>query len=281
MMQIMGRLAPFILAMPILGRRDWRISSLQLKRLGWVSTKIVSTFLTSQSLSLTDLEVNSGNPIGMGMGAGCMHAGARTTAAAFLKDPPSNLTIMTDSPIHKVLIDDSKVARGILTIDGRKIYANKEVILSAGALNTPQLLMLSGIGPRAELEKHNIPVIHEMSQIGQNLQDHCFVGSTLILKEGTNDRMTHEGDAEGLKKLREQYAKDRTGVLNSIYCSTPMGFFKSDAILNSEEFKSLPETEQERIKGATVPHFEIATVCYPLHSSKSSLTRPSMFHHFI
>jgi choline dehydrogenase-like flavoprotein len=205
----------------------------------------------------------------MGMGAGCMYAGARTTAAVFLKDPPSNLTIMTDAPIHKVIVDESKTAKGILTIDGRQIYANKEVILSAGALNTPQLLLLSGIGPRSELEKHNIPVVHEMSQIGQNLQDHSFVGSTLILKEGTNDRMIHEGDVEGVKKLREQHAIDKSGVLNSIYCSTPMGFFKSDAILNSEEFKSLDKAEQERINGATVPHFEIATVrnSHPLYEN--------------
>ncbi|EHL00909.1 putative Choline dehydrogenase [Glarea lozoyensis 74030] len=119
-------------------------------------------------------------------------------------------------PLNKdVIVDESKTAKGILTINGRQIYANKEVILSAGALNTPQLLLLSGIGPRSELEKHNIPVIHEMSQIGQNLQDHSFVGSTLILKEGTNDRMIHEGDVEGVKKLREQHAIDKSGVLNT------------------------------------------------------------------
>jgi choline dehydrogenase-like flavoprotein len=188
-----------------------------------------------------------------------VYDGARTTAASFLKNPPSNLTIKTDSPIHKVLVDGSKTAIGVLTIDGREIYANKEVILSAGALNTPQILMLSGIGPRSELEQHHIPVIHEMSQIGENLQDHSFAGSTLILKEGTNDRSTHEADVEGLKKLREQFTKEKAGVLNSIYCSTPMGFFRSDAILNSEEFKALDESEKKRIAAPTVPHIEFVT----------------------
>lgn len=202
----------------------------------------------------------------MGLGASCMYDGARTTATSFLKDPPSNLTIMTNTQIHKVLVDESKTAGGILTIDGREMHAKKEVILSAGALNTPQILMLSGIGPRSELEKHNITIVHEMSQIGQNLQDHSFAGSCLILKEGTNDRMTHEGDTEGLKKLREAHSSDKKSVLNTFYCSTPMGFFKSDAIINSQEFKDLDPKEQARINGATVPHFEIATVCISISS---------------
>jgi choline dehydrogenase-like flavoprotein len=206
-----------------------------------------------------------------------VYDGARTTATSFLKDPPSNLTIKTDAPIHKVIVDESKTAIGILTIDGREIYANKEVILSAGALNTPQILMLSGIGPRSELEKHNIFVIHEMSQIGENLQDHSFTGSTLILKEGTNDRGTHEADVDGMKKLREAFTKEKTGVLNSIYCSTPMGFFRSEAILNSEEFKTLDVFEQKRIASATVPHMELATVSLISRFSCISLTTPSTF----
>ena len=51
------------------------------------------------------------------------------------------------------------------------VIANKEVILSAGVVATPQILLLSGIGPRTELEKHGIPVVKENDHVGRNLRD--------------------------------------------------------------------------------------------------------------
>lgn len=58
--------------------------------------------------------------------------------------------------------------------------AKKEVILSAGAINSPQVLMLSGIGPREELNKHGIPVLKDLS-VGKNLQDHVAMGGLTFL----------------------------------------------------------------------------------------------------
>lgn len=65
---------------------------------------------------------------------------------------------------------------------GRKqvVMAKKEVIVSAGAINTPQILMLSGVGPRAELGKHGIPVLKELP-VGENLQDHVAMGGLTFL----------------------------------------------------------------------------------------------------
>ncbi|KAG9234117.1 glucose-methanol-choline oxidoreductase-like protein [Amylocarpus encephaloides] len=204
-------------------------------------------------------EVNDGNPLGLGMGAGCMYAGARTTSSCYLQDPPSNLTIIPDTPIHKVLLSDSKSATGILTTDGREFHAKKEVILSAG------------IGPRDQLQKHNIPLLHELPEIGKNLQDHAFCGASIILQEGTNERMKYERDLEGQMKLREQHRKDKTGFLNSIYCSNPMGFFKNDRIVRSEEFKALDERTQKNLMKPTVPHFEICTHTPPLYLGEYNL----------
>lgn len=58
----------------------------------------------------------------------------------------------------------------------RRVFVRREVIVSAGAFNTPQLLKLSGVGPRAELEKHGIPVIVDLPGVGENLQDRYEVG---------------------------------------------------------------------------------------------------------
>ena len=55
-----------------------------------------------------------------------------------------------------------------------KVFANKEVILSAGAFQSPQILMLSGIGDALELKKHEIECVHELKGVGKNLQDHLF-----------------------------------------------------------------------------------------------------------
>jgi len=59
--------------------------------------------------------------------------------------------------------------------------AKKEVILSAGAINTPQLLMLSGVGPAEQLQQHGIQVIHDSPGVGKNLQDHIAVPITFLI----------------------------------------------------------------------------------------------------
>lgn len=120
--------------------------------------------------------------------------------------------------------------------------------------------MLSGIGPADELKKHGIPVVHELSEVGKNLQDHCFSTATLLQKEGTNDRMTWETSPEQIAEAKAQHAKDKSGKMNEMYCSVPMGWFKNEATLTSEEYKALDKSVQEHMSKPTVPTFEIATV---------------------
>lgn len=86
-----------------------------------------------------------------------------------------NLKISTRSYVTKVLIA-GKRAYGVEYVkDGKTCFATakKEVILSAGAINSPQILMLSGIGPTEELLRHGIEVIKDLP-VGRNLQDHLF-----------------------------------------------------------------------------------------------------------
>ncbi|MCK5880456.1 MAG: GMC family oxidoreductase N-terminal domain-containing protein, partial [Sinobacterium sp.] len=87
----------------------------------------------------------------------------------------SNLTVVNHSVTHKVLFDGVQAVGIELEVNGgaiQKITANKEVILCAGALETPKLLMLSGIGPAEELKKFNIAPVLEQKYIGENLHDH-------------------------------------------------------------------------------------------------------------
>jgi choline dehydrogenase len=106
---------------------------------------------------------------------------------------PANLTIELDALVTRVLLDSNKRAIGVEYLKGARLYqahakpsgdagekrqahASREVILAGGAFNTPQLLMLSGIGPRDELEKHGIEVKVDLLGVGANLQDRYEVG---------------------------------------------------------------------------------------------------------
>ena len=107
-----------------------------------------------------------------------------STSVAFLRPVRHrrNLTILTDCLVRRVVVEGGR-ATGVEVAEGagaRTIHAAREVILCGGTVNTPQLLMLSGIGPGEELKRHGIPVIHELPGVGRNLQDHvdCVIAYT-------------------------------------------------------------------------------------------------------
>ncbi|XP_060095764.1 choline dehydrogenase, mitochondrial [Heteronotia binoei] len=109
-----------------------------------------------------------------------IHQGQRwSTASAYLRPALSRPNLSTEENIlvTKILFKGTKAIGIEYVKDGEKktIFANKEVILSAGAINSPQLLMLSGVGNADELKKLGIPVICHLSGVGQNLQDHLEV----------------------------------------------------------------------------------------------------------
>ena len=94
-----------------------------------------------------------------------------------LKTQP-NLIVFQRTLGKKVLFDSSKAATGVQVDTEGKVYslmAKKEVIVSAGTFQSPQILMVSGVGPAATLRKHGIPVVADRPGVGQNMQ----VGATL------------------------------------------------------------------------------------------------------
>ena len=104
-----------------------------------------------------------------------------STSAAFLRPirHRRNLSVATECLVRRIVVEGQR-ATGIEIADGaraRTIRAEREVILCAGTVNSPQLLMLSGIGPGDALKEHGIEVVHELPGVGRNLQDHvdCVV----------------------------------------------------------------------------------------------------------
>ncbi len=143
-----------------------------------------------------------------------------STAQAYLKPAlkRSNLSVITKAHTKRVLIEDGR-AVGVEFFRGKKnrepqiAKARKEVILSAGSFNSPQLLMLSGIGPGKHLQELGIELKHDLPGVGQNLQDHlfCFVSSLCNQKITANYRLKMLNQAKGLL----QYKLFRKGPFTS------------------------------------------------------------------
>lgn len=110
-----------------------------------------------------------------------------SSASAFLKPALSraNLTMKTECHTTRVLFEDKKAVGVEWLENGEKKQATAkcEVILAAGALQSPQILQLSGIGPKGLLEKHKIPLVADSQEVGENLQDHYQMRTIVKLKQ--------------------------------------------------------------------------------------------------
>jgi len=84
---------------------------------------------------------------------------------------PENLTVLTDTPVQRIELDETGAAIGVLTARGLH-RARHEIIVCAGAFETPKLLLLSGIGPADELRRHGLPVRVDLPGVGEHLLDH-------------------------------------------------------------------------------------------------------------
>uniref|UniRef100_A0A646QF74 Glucose dehydrogenase n=1 Tax=Hemiscolopendra marginata TaxID=943146 RepID=A0A646QF74_9MYRI len=130
----------------------------------------------AKEMGLEEIDYDGRTQVGVSRCHFTMRNGVRQSAAtAFLrpvKERP-NLHISLDSLVHKIIIDsETKTATGVqFEKDGKiiEVKAKKEVILSAGVYSSPKILMLSGIGPKEELEKFKIPLIADLPGVGQNL----------------------------------------------------------------------------------------------------------------
>lgn len=117
-----------------------------------------------------------------------MRRGARLSAAKGYLRPirvRRNLDIILYSQATKILFDDKDItARGVEFFrKGRyfKVNAKKDIIVSAGTINSAQLLLLSGLGPQNDLKSIKIPVKKHLPGVGQNIQDHIAVGGLVFL----------------------------------------------------------------------------------------------------
>ncbi|KAK6630172.1 hypothetical protein RUM44_005728 [Polyplax serrata] len=143
-------------------------------------------------------DINGAYQTGFTLPHGTLRDGLRcSTSKAFIRPAVKrkNLHIAMETYAERILIKRvKKQAYGVLIkMKGmlpKRIYADKEVILCAGAIQSPQLLMVSGVGPKDHLRKMGIPVVLDAKGVGMNLQDHVAMGGTTYLVNGDKSNGT-------------------------------------------------------------------------------------------
>jgi choline dehydrogenase len=177
-------------------------------------------------------DYNGEQQLGCGPTQAMQANGERSSAAKAYITPHlgrSNLTVVTGAHTERVLMD-GKRATGVQYLhEGQSVQvkAAREVILSAGAFGSPQLLMLSGIGPQSQLQAHGIDTVHTLPGVGQNLQDHI----TTVLIQRTPRKevalgVSLSGTATIIKSIFE-WRNKRTGWITSNVAES-QGFLKTD-----------------------------------------------------
>ena len=159
-------------------------------------------------------DFNDDTQLGFGLYQVTQRDGVRSSAAtAFLKPAMkrSNLTVITGAHVTKITTSNGRATavEYAQRNDRHTVQATSEVILSGGAINSPQLLMLSGIGPEAHLRSVGVDVIVNSPNVGQNLIDHLACGNAYAINEPIT-----LANAESVKPVVE-YARKRTGMLAS------------------------------------------------------------------
>ena len=165
-----------------------------------------------------------------------------------------NLTVRMNAPVRTIELEKTRVT-GVTLMSGEVLRANREVIVSSGAIGSPKLLLQSGIGPADHLKKLGVNVKHDLPGVGENLQDHLDL---FVIAECTGDH-TYDGVAKLHRTLGAglQYILLRSGPVASSLFETG-GFWYADPDARSPDIQfhlglgSGIEAGVERLKNAGV-----------------------------
>ncbi|XP_060519731.1 glucose dehydrogenase [FAD, quinone]-like [Cylas formicarius] len=195
------------------------------------NNNLVSRAITDGASELgypTLLTENPLSPLGYFQALVTINNGVRANAArGFLGQVKNrtNLFVATNVTVTKVLIDQDLKATGVqikVGDDLLEINASKEVIVSAGSINTPQILMLSGVGPLSHLNDLGIKVLQDLP-VGQNLQDHLYIPVPVQMN---GSAVTNQPRSAAIDNLY-QYFSYRTGPVGTLGMSNLQGFINT------------------------------------------------------
>lgn len=160
-------------------------------------------------------DFNGADQEGVGFFQTTTHKGKRwSAAAAFLRkaEKRKNLKVMTSTRVARILFDGTQVT-GVVLESGIKLGASREVVLCAGAIETPRLMQLSGIGNADELKAHGIDVVSDLPGVGENFQDHLEANVQCYTKDPISFYKQDKGLRAAWHML--QYQLFTSGLLTS------------------------------------------------------------------
>ena len=175
------------------------------------------------------------------------HSAAKGYLTPHLARP--NLQVITEAHATRILFEGRR-AVGVEYRQGGRLHevrALREVLLSAGALLSPQLLMLSGVGPAEELQRHGIGVVHELPGVGQHLHDHPDVVQVMDAPRLTDlFGLSLRGALNTLRGIREWRAQ-RSGMLTT-------NFAEAGGFIKSRPEEAAPDLQLHFVIGKLVDH---------------------------
>jgi len=196
--------------------QEWRIDK---QRLRWDILDAFAAAAREAGIPATD-DFNRGNNEGVGYFEVNQKKGWRwNTSKAFLRPVAArpNLQVWTGALARRVLLEEGRaVGVEVLPAGGGQpvqARATREVILCAGAVGTPQLLQLSGIGPGALLHQHGVAVRHELPGVGENLQDHLQIRAVFAV-QGVKTLNTIANSVWGKAAIGLEYLFNRSGPMS-------------------------------------------------------------------
>lgn len=211
---------------------EWRVER---QRLKWDILDAFREAAVQTGIPRTD-DFNRGSNEGCGFFDVNQKNGLRwNTAKAFLRPATrrGNLDIMTGCHVKRLRIENTeqgKICSGVEFVGGGREWfaeSKRETLLCAGAIGSPQILQLSGVGPAALLGRHSIPVVHELAGVGENLQDHLQIRMAFKVK-GAKTLNTMAGNWFGKMRIGMEYMLNRSGPM-SMAPSQLGAFTRSDA----------------------------------------------------
>jgi choline dehydrogenase-like flavoprotein len=190
----------------------------------------------------------------------------------------SNLQVITSANVTRIVFDGKRAVGVELRQGGalRELKARREVLLCAGALQSPQILMLSGIGRGAELQRHGIDVLHELKGVGKHLHDHIDVVQVVDAPRAKDlFGVSPSGLWDAIKGIFEWRSK-RSGVLTT-------NFAEAGAFIRSSNDVATPDLQLHFVIGKLVDHGRKPTfghgfschVCLLQPKSRGSVTLDS------
>ena len=207
---------------------EWRVEQ---QRLSWEILDAFREAALEAGIAKVD-DFNRGDNSGSSRFEVNQRRGVRVNASkAFLRPAMArgNLTVLTRAQVKKLRMDGRRCV-GVEFWHGTEetfAEARRETILAAGSIGSPQILQLSGIGPGALLQKHGIPVVHDLPGVGENLQDHLQLRMAFKV-QNVLTLNTMANSLWGKAKMALEYALYRTGPL-TMAPSQLGAFLKSDA----------------------------------------------------